>query len=69
MNKDELRAARKALGKIVTTREKLKKLRDQLRDEISEFEDILESVGESIELFSSGTKDLQDGLDELCKYM
>ncbi len=64
--KDPVRAL---LLKIEAKKAKLKKLRDDLRDDVDELEGIIDSMGEAVELLEEGMRNFSDATDEMSKYV
>lgn len=69
MTKRELAAVKKSFAKIEKIKTQMAKLRDTLRDEISDLEGILESLNDGVNLTEDGLRSLNEGLDEMSKYV
>jgi ABC-type transporter Mla subunit MlaD len=69
MTKTTLNNVTKALTKVEITRGKIAKLRDTLRSQVEDVNDILDSLEESMDLFDEGRRAFDDGLDALSKYL
>lgn len=69
MTKRELRALNSALAKIESTKKKMADLRDVLRGQLSDLEDIAESLSEGVNLVEDGLRAISDGVDEMSKFV
>jgi len=59
----------KQLAEIEATKNKLAELRDKLRGQVSDLEDILESLETGIDQFDDAHRLFSDGLDTLSQYV
>lgn len=69
MTKKEHAKIVKLLAEVEGTKAKMAKLRDTLREQISDLEGVLDSISEGIECFSDGRRSFDDGLDYFSQYI
>lgn len=65
----EVQRLRAMFLKIDSTKQKISDLRDKLRNQVSDVEDILETLDLGIEAFDSGKREFDDGLDYLSQHL
>ena len=59
----------KQLKKIEATQKQIAKLRDKLREEVSDLEGLLESLDRGVYDFDVGLRNMQSGLDHFSEYL
>lgn len=69
MTKKELKLISSQLRIIERTKVKLSDLRDTLRSQVDDLEDILNSANEANESLEDGIRAFQDAVDELSKFV
>lgn len=69
MTKQHLKKVKDSLSRINTLKKQTETLKDSLREEISQLEDILNSVEEANELLNDGLRAFDDAVMELSKYV
>ena len=68
MSSNTERLKRKLMA-LEVSKNKLCLLRDKMRDQVSEIEDILTSMDDAIEAFEDGQNCFKGGITELSKYV
>ena len=67
---DEIREGHQSLtAKIVVSTDEVAKLRDIIREQHSELEDILGSLDQGIDNFTDGLREIENGVAELSKFL
>jgi hypothetical protein len=69
MTKMELKKAKAMLTKIEATKGKIAVLRDVLRTQVLDLEDIIENLDTGVEYFDEGLRSLIDGLDKVSELL
>lgn len=69
MTKTELGKLRSSLAAIEKTKNKLALVRDELRSQVNDLEDILGSTDDAIELLEDGKDNFQRAVESLSKFV
>lgn len=69
VTKQERNKLIKTLDSIETTKVKMATLRDRLREQVGDLEDILESIDAGVEAFEDADRNFRDGLDQMSAYL